>query len=547
MTSETGPAIAPSPFTVRLYRNVWAGTLVSNFGSTIQGVGAAWLMTRLTSSPAMVALVTTSTVLPIMLFALLAGAMADSFERRKLIICAQLAMLVVSAALTVFAYLDWLTPGSLLFFTFAIGCGLAINGPASQAIVGEIVPRPVIPGAVALNSMNFNIARSLGPAIGGAIVASINASAAFLFNALSYIPLIAILTRWQPPRPQTTLPRERIWHGMMAGLRYASMSPDILRVMPRSALLGFAIAAVTALMPVLAKDQLNGGALTYGLLLGAYGAGSVAAGFALTRLRRTLSSEQLVMLSSLAAGLGTVVVAFSPYVVLSMLALAFVGVGWVLALSTCNTTIQLAAPRWVVARMLSLYQMATFGSFAAGAAVFGALANSMGVAEALLASASVHLVSLVLGRIMPIFQNERDLSPFVWQTPSPAIPVEGRSGPVIISITYRIAEADVPRFLELMQERRRIRRRDGARRWTLMRDLADVEVWKERYDFATWHDYLRHNTRPTQADAETSKAVRALQIGETPPTISRFIDRQPGIASIADDTGAGELSDITVP
>ncbi|MFN3819326.1 MFS transporter [Blastomonas sp.] len=546
MSPHPKPEQPPSPFAIALFRNVWTGTLISSFGVTIQGVGAAWLMTRLTSSPTMIALVATSTVVPIMLFALLAGAMADSFERRSVMIAAQLGIIAVSITLTVFAYMDWLTPGLLLLFTFAVGCGLAFNGPASQAVVGEIVPRPVIPAAVALNSMTFNIARSLGPAIGGAVVAATNAAAAFLLNALSSIPLIIVLARWKPARLDNPLPRERIWHAMQAGLRFGAMSPDILRVMPRAGLFGFAIAALSGLMPVIAKDQLGGGALTFGLLLGAYGVGSVAAGLALSRLRRHRSSEQLVVLSSLAAAIGTAIVAFSPFLLLSMAGLLIAGVGWVLALSTCNTAIQLAAPRWVVARMLSLYQMTTFGGFAVGAAAFGALADAMGLMTALLVAASIHLISVAYGWLLPIVEAERDLSPFDWQAPDLVVPIEGRSGPIIISITYEIEEHDSHRFLQLMQERRRVRRRDGAHGWRLMRDLGHPNRWIERYDFPTWHEYLRHNTRPTLADADNWQAVRALHSGATPPVVSRFIERQTGNLPSGREPSARELADYPI-
>ena len=521
-----------SPFSIGLYRAVWLGTLTSGFGGTIQGVGAAWAMTRLSHSPALISLVATSTVLPIMLFALLAGAMADSFDRRTVMIVAQIGILIVSLALTACAWFDLLTPPVLLCFTFAVGCGLAFNAPASQAIIGEIVPRPVLPSAVAYSSMSFNIARSLGPAIGGVVVAAAGAAVAFLINALSYLPLIFVLTRWRPTRPERQLPRERVLLAMKAGVRYAAMSPDILRVLPRAALFGVAVAPLSGLMPVIARDHLHGGALTYGLLLGAYGVGSVASGFALAPLRARLSSEQLVVFSSLATAAGTVTVAISPWLVLTMLALALAGVGWLLALSTCNTAVQLASPRWVVARTLSLYQMSTFGGFAVGAALFGALANAIGLQESLLAAAVLHLVSVALGRFLPIVEEERDLDPLQWQEPDVVLPIEGRSGPIVISIIYDIAPDDIPGFLMLMQERRRVRRRDGARAWTLMRDLNQPLRWVERYDVPTWHDYVRHNARATRADTENWTAICSLHRGAEAPTVTRLIERQ--VATLPD-------------
>ena len=537
-------AAVASPFSVPLFRAVWIGTLVSGFGATIQGVGAAWMMTRLSGSPALISLVATSTVLPIMLFALTAGAMADSYDRRAVMIAAQSFMVVVSLALTVCTWFNLLTPYLLLAFTFGVGCGIAFNAPASQAVIGEIVPRPALPSAVAYSSMSFNIARSVGPAIGGVVVAAGGAAIAFLANGLSYLPLILVLIRWRPPRPEQRLPRERVWFAMRAGLRYAAMSPDILRVIPRAALFGIAIAPLSGLMPVIARDQLGGGALTYGLLLGAYGVGSVASGFALAPLRARLSSERLVVASSLAAAVATAIVALSPWLVLSMAGLALAGVGWLLALSTCNTAVQLASPRWVVARTLSLYQMAAFGGFALGAALFGAAAARFGLAPALLAAAAVHVVSVAIGRAMPIIEDHRNLEPLQWQEPDLALPIEGRSGPVVISIIYEIALDDVAKFLELMQERRRVRRRDGARGWTLLRNLGEPNRWVERYDVATWHDYVRHNSRTTLADTANWEAISALHRGSKPPSVTRLIERQVGSLPAGREPTALELVNI---
>ena len=547
MTDTARPKNQSSPFSVPMFRALWVSTLVSGFGTNIQGVGAAWMMTELSGSASTVALVQTSMVLPLMLFSLLAGALADGFERRMVMIAAQTIMLISSLMLIVFAWQDWLNPPLLLGFTFAIGCGLAFNAPASQAVIGEIVPRPALPGAVAYMSMTFNIGRSLGPAIGGAIVGAAGAIGAFVVNAFTYLPLIGVLARWKAPEMDKSLPREKIFHAMAAGIHYTRMSPDILRVMPRAALFGFGIAAVSGLMPVMAREQLNGGPLTFGLLLGAYGIGSVAAGFVVRPMLEKIGSEKVVLLSSLSAMIGTAVFAISPFIALSMAALLFVGVGWVLALSACNTVIQLAAPRWVVARTLSIYQMAAFGALAVGAFVFGEIADITGVMWALLAAAGVHLVSIVIGLFIPIVDIERDLDPYHWNEPDLAMPIEGRSGPIVISIGYNIAEEDVPRFLALMTERRRVRRRDGAHGWTLMRDLGNPVRWVERYDVATWHDYIRHNKRHTVADTENWHAILGLHSGDGPPVITRLIERQTASLPSSGSASAREMAGFSQP
>ncbi|RYD90846.1 MAG: MFS transporter, partial [Sphingomonadales bacterium] len=279
MTSDA-PTVPPpiekdSPFRNAVFRAVWAGSVLSNFGGLIQSVGAAWMMTSMTSSSEMVALVQASIALPFMLLALVAGAMADNLDRRRVMLTAQFFMLVVSATLCLFAWEGWLSPWLLLSFTFLIGCGTAMNGPAQQAAVGDIVPRSQLPAAVGLNSAGFNLARSVGPAIGGAIVASAGAAAAFLVNTLSYVGLITVLLRWKPNLPPRLLPREGLLTAMGAGVRYVAMSPNLRLVMLRGAAFGLTANALPALMPITARDLVKGGPLTFGTLLGAFGIGAV--------------------------------------------------------------------------------------------------------------------------------------------------------------------------------------------------------------------------------------------------------------------------------
>ena len=274
MTPDPRPS-ALSPFRYPVFRGVWIASLLSNFGSLIQSVGASWMMLSIASSPDMVALVQASVSLPIMLLSLVAGAMADNMDRRRVMLGAQSFMLCVSVALSVCAWKGLIGPWSLLLFTFSIGCGSAFFAPAWQASVGDMVPRPEVPGAVALNSMGFNIARSVGPAIGGAIVAATGVAAAFAVNAVSYIALIGVLARWRPPPKPESLPRETLTIAMAAGVRYVSMSPIIRTVLARSCVFGLGASSILALLPLVAKHLISGGPLTYGLLLGAFGAGAV--------------------------------------------------------------------------------------------------------------------------------------------------------------------------------------------------------------------------------------------------------------------------------
>lgn len=519
-----------SPFRNRTFRAIWFAAVTSNFGGLIQSVGAAWMMTQMVGSPQMVALVQASAALPFMLLALLGGAVADNLHRRRVMLTAQCFMLIVSATLCVVTWSGWLTPWLLLSFTFLIGCGTAMNSPAWQASVGDIVSRPQLASAVALNSAGFNLARSVGPAIGGAIVAAAGGAAAFFVNSCTYVGLIVVLLRWRPNYAPRLLPREGLLVAMGAGLRYVAMSPNLRTVMLRGCAFGVTANALPALMPIVVRDLIKGGPLTYGILLGSFGVGAVLGGLGSVRLRRRFAAEGVVRLASLSLAIGTAVAAISHNLALTMAALLLAGSAWVMALATFNVTVQLASPRWVVARALSIYQMSTFGGMAIGAWVLGIVAGHHGVAFGLLTAALVQVAVMLIGLVLPMPQVEDlNLDPLSqWAEPETAVPLEPRSGPVVITIEYRIEPRNILPFLGAMTERRRIRRRDGARGWTLLRDLHDPERWIERYHVATWLDYVRHNQRRTHADAENIATLQKLQKHGVPLRVSRLLERQTG-------------------
>ena len=527
------PTPTPSPLAPLgnpTFRAVWLATLASNFGGLIQAVGAAWLMTSLAQSADMVALVQTSTTLPIMLFSLAAGAVADSFDRRRVMLAAQSFMLGTSLILTVAAWAGLLTPWPLLGFTFLIGCGAALNNPSWQASVSDIVPRPILPSAVALNSVGFNITRSVGPAIGGMIVAAAGAAAAFAANALSYLPLMLVLLRWRPERPPRPLPRELLGMAMGAGLRYVVMSPNLGAVLARAFAFGLSSIAVLALLPLVARNLVGGGPLTYGVLLGAFGVGAIGGAFLSGELRARLSSEAIVRIAFVSFALCAAVCGASRSVWLTGAGLLLGGSAWVLALSLFNTTVQLSTPRWVLGRSLALYQTATFGGMAIGSWLSGLVAEMEGLSTALFAAACAMLAGAALGLRLPLpGLVDLSLDPLNrFREPSIAIDMTPRSGPIAVMIEYRIAEAALSEFLAIMAERHRIRRRDGARHWTLMRDIEDPELWYENYQTSTWVEYVRHNTRATLADAAVGERLRALHRGPDRPRVHRMIVRQAG-------------------
>ncbi|GGF22551.1 MFS transporter [Youhaiella tibetensis] len=509
------------------FRNMWTANLASGFGALIQGVGAAWLMTSISNSVDMVALVQASTSLPIMLFSMVGGAIADSFHRRKVMLAAQSFMLIVSATLMAFTYFGLITPWLLLAFTFLIGCGAAINNPSWQASVGDLVPRTDLPGAVALNSIGFNLSRSVGPAVGGVIVAAAGAAAAFAVNTVSYLPVLLVLFLWKPNVVDNPLPRESIGPAIASGFRYVAMSPGIGKVLLRSFVFGFSAIVILALLPVVSANLPGGGPLIYGLLLGAFGLGAVGGALLAAPLQERLGGEMLVRASFLGFAIcaGITALGISPWLTGAGLLLG--GACWVLALSLFNVSVQLASPRWVVGRALSFYQTATFGGMALGSWIWGVAAENYGLPIALGTAAVAMLVGIALGFRFPLPPRVvMDLAPLNrFQVPHLEIDLEPRSGPIVVEITYIIRTEDIPVFLNTMTERRRIRRRDGARHWALLRDLAQPDRWVETYQSPTWTDYVRHNLRLTKADAEVSERLRALHAGEEPPAVRRYVER----------------------
>ena len=515
-----------APFQQRSFTILWSATLASNLGGLVQAVGAGWMMTTLTSSYVMVALVQAATTLPIMMFSLAAGALADNFDRRVVMLVAQTLMMVASAALAAVSLLDLMSPWVLLAITFLLGCGTALHNPSWQASMGDLVPRDILPEAVTVNSMGFNMMRSVGPAIGGVIVATAGAGAAFMVNAVSYIPLIGALWAWKPPARAATLPREQFFSAMSAGLRYVAMSPNLAKVIARAFLFGFAAIAFLALLPVIASRMPGGGALVYGTLLGAFGIGAIAGGMANAAIRKRLSNEAIVRIACIGMALAILGMALSSSAVLGHLLLLPAGACWVLALSLFNVTVQLSTPRWVVGRALSLYQTATFGGMAIGAWCWGALADRFDLPTSLAAAAGALLLAALAGLRLPEF-GSLNLSPLdQFREPRLRLGLKARSGPIMIMVDYEIAQKDLPAFLSAMVERRRIRIRDGARQWVLLRDLENPEMWTESYHVPTWVEYIRHNQRRTQADAEVTQRLTELHKGAERPRVHRMIERQ---------------------
>ncbi|HWL52976.1 MAG TPA: MFS transporter [Chthoniobacteraceae bacterium] len=518
-----------APFKHNIYRRVWIANLVTSFGGLIQMTGASWMMTSISSSSQMVALVQASTTLPIMLFALLSGALSDNHNQRTIMLVANLFMLSVSALLVLSAFLGTITPWQLLAFTFLVGCGLALNIPAWQASVGNMVPRTELASAVLLNNVSFNLCRSVAPALGGMILALGGVIAAFSINAASYLGMIGVLWRWRPEQPRRELPREQIGRAMWAGIRYVTMSPNILKIMMRGLLFGLAAVANLALLPLVARDLLHGGPMTYGFLLGFFGIGGMIGAFISGRLRSAFSNETITRGTFVTFALCATGLALSRDLWLSNLSLVLGGASWVAALSLFNVTVQLSTPRWVLARVLSIYLTALYAGLALGSWLWGNLADRYGTQNALLISAALLIAGAAIGLLYDIpARSSLNLDPLhtKWAAPKIELDLKPSSGPVVIHVEYLIRPEDVPEFLSAMDERRRIRLRDGAQNWILMRDMQNPQSWMMSYRLPTWVEYLRHYRRTTQADAEVEVRILRLHQGAEKPKIQRLIERQ---------------------
>lgn len=524
------------PLRTPLFRRIWLASLLSNLGLLIQGVGAAWAMTELTSAADMVALVQTALMLPILLMSIAAGAIADMHDRRKVGLVALSLSLAGASALTALTAADMLTPWLLLAFCFAIGSGMALFGPAWQASVSEQVPIHALPQAVALNSISYNIARSFGPAIGGVIVAAAGAVAAFAANALLYVPLFIVLLLWRRVHIPPRLPPERIDRAIASGLRYVTHSPSIRIVLWRTFATGVAGGSVSALMPIVARDGLGGGAQTYGLILGAFGIGAVGGALNIGHIRQRIAGEHAINLCAFTMAIGIAIVALSHSIALTVAALLATGAAWMISVTLFNVGIQLSAPRWVAGRTLAAFQAAIAGGIAIGSWFWGHIAQDHGVAISLLISAAAMAATPLLGlwlRMPTVEQSDQDVVEL--GAPDTTLALTARSGPIVVEIEYRIAPDEARAFYGAIQKVGRSRNRNGAYDWSIARDIVDPELWTERFHCPTWLDYLRHRDRYTATEIALQTAAEAFHRGGEPMRVRRRLERPFGSVRWKDD------------
>ena len=527
-----------APLRHAVFRRIWTASLLSNLGLLIMGVGAAWSMTQMTSSPDKVALVQTALMLPVALLSTIAGAVADMFDRRKVGLAALTIAIVGSICLTLVAWFGSMTPSLLLIFCFTVGSGMALFGPAWQASVSEQVPPESLPSAVALNGISYNIARSFGPAIGGIIVAAAGSVTAFATNALFYLPLLIALYVWRRVNKPGRLPPERLARAVISGVRYIVNSPPIRIVLGRTLVIGIAGGSVAALLPLVARDLLGGGAQTYGMMLGAFGLGAVIGALNLAQLRTHFSGEAAVRLCAIVMGISVGVLAVSPWPALTGCALLFVGACWTSSVTLFNIGVQLSAPRWVAGRALAAFQASIAGGIAIGSWAWGYLANHIGVENTLLISGAVLVASPALARWMRMprvgARNEEAMEAIA--DPEVRLSLSARSGPIVVEIEYRVDPNKARLFYATMQRVQLSRQRNGAYGWTLARDIANPELWTERYHCPTWHDYLRQRIRATESERILQRRALKFHLGPDPVRIRRMLERPIGSVRWRDQT-----------
>jgi MFS family permease len=503
----------------RTFAVLWVATVLGNTGTFMRDVASGWLMTDLSASPAAVALIQAAGSLPIFLLAIPAGVLADVIDRRRLLILVQLLLAGVSASLFTLAQAGELTVALLIALTFLGGIGAALMAPVWQAIVPDLVPRGELRSAVTLNSLGVNIARAVGPAAGGILVASLGAAFAYGLDVVSCGIAVAALIWWRTgPRVRSDL-AETFSGGMRAGLRYARASRNLHRMMVR-AIGYFAFAsAVWALLPLIARDLLQGDARFYGLLLGAVGVGAIIGALLLDRLRKRLDADGSMLLAAICTAAAIAGLALQPSKSVALALMLLLGASWIVALTTLGTTMQSVLPNWVRGRGLSIYLMVFNGALAAGSLLWGLIAQWTGIAAALLiAAAALAMAAFVLWR-WRLPDAGADLEPARhWPVPAMAKSVAPDRGPVMVLVHYRVPIEEQMTMHALMHRLSEERRRDGASEWGLFEDAADAQHVVEWFVVESWAEHMRHHDRVSHADARLQHELQRYS-----PVVGHFV------------------------
>jgi MFS family permease len=521
--SEAENSTALGPLKGPVFRMLWLTWLAANTTMWMNDVAAAWLMTSIGPSPLWVALVQTASTLPVFILGLPSGALADILDRKRYFMATQFWVAGVATLMCVVILLDWMTAPLLLALTFANGVGLAMRWPVFAAIIPEVVPRPQLPQALALNGIAMNGSRILGPLIAGALIASVGSAWVFVLNAVLSVAAGFMIMRWRREHKESPLGRERLASAMRVGLQYVMQSGRMRAILLRISLFFLHSTALLALLPLLARRLPGGEAGTFTVLLASMGAGAIAAALLMPRIRRWLELQPRVFVGTCVHAVGAVIVAFAPNIYVAVPAMMFSGAAWITVANSLTVAAQMALPDWVRARGMSIYQMALMGSTAAGAALWGQVATGTSVQESVAIAAAISIVLMALAQKFIVERGtEEDLTPSrVFKVPEMQAPP--RTGRIKVHIEYRIDPARTEDFLALMQESRSSRLKQGALEWQLLHDLYDPARFVEQIIDESWTEHLRRFDRVTAADVTLRDRRLAFHVGEEPPVVTRYL------------------------
>jgi predicted MFS family arabinose efflux permease len=522
------PAAEPSPsalapLRVPVFRMLWLTWLTANTTMWMNDVAAAWLMTSIAPSPLWVALVQSASTLPVFMLGLPSGAFADILDRRRYFMVTQFWVAAVAIVLCAVVALGWMTAPLLLALTFANGIGLAMRWPVFAAIVPELVSRPQLPAALALNGVAMNASRILGPLVAGALIASAGSTWVFMLNAVLSLAAGFTIMRWRREHKESPLGRERLASAMRVGVQHVWQSGRFRAILLRISLFFLHSTALLALLPLLARSLPGGAAGTFTLLLAAMGAGAIVAALQMQRLRGLLQTRTLILAGTILQAVAAVVVAFAPSIYVAVPGMVVAGSAWITVANSLTVSAQMALPDWVRARGMSIYQMALMGSTAAGAAWWGQVATWTNIHDALLMAAVSSVALMALAHFFVVDRGiEEDLTPSsAFKAPHAESPP--RQGRILVCIEYRIDPARVDEFMQLMQDSRRSRMSQGARDWQVVRDLYDPGRVIEQITDESWTEHLRRFDRVTAADVQLRERKLAFHIGEAPPAVTRYL------------------------
>lgn len=508
-----------APFRHKTFAVMWVATLVANIGSWMYAAACGWLMTNLSPAPLMVSLVQVAATLPMFVLAIPAGALVDIVDKRRFLIFGEVLITLSASAFAILVWLHLVTPWSLLIFAFLVATGEALTAPAWEAVVSLLVPKRDLPMAVAANSVSVNISRAVGPALGGALLGTIGVSTPFVLNAASNLGVIGALAWWpQPARARSKLPPEHFASAIVTGIRHARYNRYLIATLIRAAGFFLFASAYWALLPLVVRLQINGGATLYGMLLGGIGIGAVGTAPWLPRLKERLGADGLGVSGAIGSAIATALFGFAHSLPLALAASLIGGASWITSVSSLNVSAQIALPEWVRGRGLAVYISVMAGSLSLGSAAWGGVAARLGVAPALWAAAAGGALAIPLLRRWRLQAAKGvDLTPAMsWPSPATATDINPGRGPVLVTITYRIDPADRPAFLEAITQTGRERCRDGAYGWHVFEDPDDKRLFVETFLSDSWADHLRQHERVTKADQEQENIVLRFQVGDGP-------------------------------